>query len=26
LEEFIIGNGASKSADWSAFFDAQATS
>jgi myo-inositol-1-phosphate synthase len=26
VEEFIIGNGASKSADWSAFFDAQATS
>jgi myo-inositol-1-phosphate synthase len=25
VEEFIIGNGASKSADWSAFFDAQAT-
>jgi myo-inositol-1-phosphate synthase len=26
VEEFILGNGASKSADWSAFFDAQATS
>jgi myo-inositol-1-phosphate synthase len=26
VEEFIIGNGASKKADWSAFFDAQATS
>ena len=26
VEEFIIGNGASKKADWSAFFDAQTTS
>jgi myo-inositol-1-phosphate synthase len=26
VEEFILGNGASKRADWSAFFDAQATS
>ncbi|HEX9235649.1 MAG TPA: inositol-3-phosphate synthase [Actinomycetota bacterium] len=26
VEEFIIGNGASKTADWSAFFDAQTTS
>jgi myo-inositol-1-phosphate synthase len=25
VEEFILGNGASKRADWSAFFDAQAT-
>ena len=23
VEEFILGNGASKSADWTAFFDAQ---
>jgi myo-inositol-1-phosphate synthase len=25
VEEFIIGNGASKAADWSAFFDTEAT-
>jgi myo-inositol-1-phosphate synthase len=25
VEEFILGNGASKAADWSSFFDAQAT-
>ena len=25
VEEFIIGNGASKAADWSAFFDTEAS-